>query len=118
MTLSLPLLLFPGETLGWSPPTQAISRGQKQESPGSSLVAQWVKDLVLLLLWLGFDPWPRNLCMLPEPPLLKKKRSRRIHTQRVLRAKAKVPELPSSALSLVILSKENPTKCQENTGGS
>ena len=30
----------------------------------SSLVAQWVKDLALLLLWHGFDPWPRNVCML------------------------------------------------------
>ena len=35
----------------------------------SSLVAQWVKHLVVLLLWLGtllwhgFDPWPRNFCM-------------------------------------------------------
>ena len=35
----------------------------------SSLVAQWVKDLALLLLWLwlqlrlGFDLWPRNFCM-------------------------------------------------------
>ena len=27
----------------------------------SSLVAQWVKDPVLLLLWLRFNPWPRNL---------------------------------------------------------
>ena len=33
--------------------------------PQSSLVAQWVKDLmslqqIRLLLWCGFDPWPRN----------------------------------------------------------
>ena len=28
---------------------------------GSSLVAQQVKDLTLSLLWLGFDPWPREL---------------------------------------------------------
>ena len=28
----------------------------------SSLVAQWVKDLVLSLLWYGFNPW--NLHML------------------------------------------------------
>ena len=26
----------------------------------SSLVAQWIKDLALLLLWGGFSPWPRN----------------------------------------------------------
>ena len=36
---------------------------------GSSLEAQWVKDLVLSLLWLGsqlwyeFDPWPGNFMM-------------------------------------------------------
>ena len=28
-----------------------------------SLAVQWVKDLVVSLLWLGFDPWPRNLHM-------------------------------------------------------
>lgn len=36
---------------------------------GSSLVAQWVKDLALSLQQLGsllrdeFSPWPRNFCM-------------------------------------------------------
>lgn len=25
--------------------------------PGSSLVVQWVEDLVLSLLWWRFDPW-------------------------------------------------------------
>ena len=40
----------------------------------SSLVAQWVKDPVLsllwlwLLLWCGFDPWPTNSCQHPSPP--------------------------------------------------
>ena len=29
----------------------------------SSLVVQGVKDLVVSLLWHGFDPWPRNFCM-------------------------------------------------------
>ena len=24
-------------------------------------MAQWVKDLALLLLWLRFNPWPGNL---------------------------------------------------------
>ena len=38
--------------------------------PGSSLVAQWVKDLAWSLLWFesllwrGFDPWPGNFHML------------------------------------------------------
>ena len=41
-------------------------------------MAQWVKDLVLsplwlrLLLWLGFDLWPRNTCKLQEQPKRKK----------------------------------------------
>ena len=30
---------------------------------GSSLVAQWVKDLVLSLLWPRFDPWLGNFCL-------------------------------------------------------
>ena len=30
---------------------------------GVPLVAQLVKDLVLSLLWLGFDPSPGNFCM-------------------------------------------------------
>ena len=25
--------------------------------------SQWVKDLVLSLLWHGFDPWPGKFCM-------------------------------------------------------
>lgn len=29
----------------------------------SSLVTQWVKNLVLSLLWLGFDLWRLNFCM-------------------------------------------------------
>ena len=44
---------------------------------GSSLVAEWVKDPALLLMWLepllwhGFNPWPRNFLMprmWPPPP--------------------------------------------------
>ena len=40
----------------------------------SSLVAQWVKDLALSLLWLRplkwcrFDPWPGNFYMPWAPP--------------------------------------------------
>ena len=40
----------------------------------SSLVARWVKDLVLSLLWLwsllwhGFNPWPGNFHMLQVQP--------------------------------------------------
>ena len=30
----------------------------------SSLVAQWVKDPALSLLWCGFSPWPRSFHML------------------------------------------------------
>ena len=26
-------------------------------------MAQWIKDLVLSLLWFGFDPWPGNFCL-------------------------------------------------------
>ena len=29
----------------------------------SSLVAQWVRDPVLSLLWCGFNPWLGNFCM-------------------------------------------------------
>ena len=45
---------------------------------GSSLMAQRVKDLALalqrlrLLLWYGFDPWPRNFHMLWVWPKKKK----------------------------------------------
>ena len=46
---------------------------------GSSLVVQWIKDLVLPLLWLRsllwhrFDPWPGNCHMLREWPEMKNK---------------------------------------------
>lgn len=38
---------------------------------GSSLVAQWIKDLVLSLLWCGFESWPEKFCM---PAVVAKKR--------------------------------------------
>ena len=34
--------------------------GKKKCIYQSSLVAQWVKDQALSLLWNRFDPWPRN----------------------------------------------------------
>ena len=41
-------------------------------------MAQWVKDpelsLLELLLWCGFDPWPRNFHMPVEAPQKKKKK--------------------------------------------
>ena len=43
-------------------------------------MAQWVKDLVFSLQWLGsllwhgFNPWPRNVHMLWACPKKKKKR--------------------------------------------
>ena len=46
-------------------------------SPRSSLVAQWVKDLSLLLLWFGsqlwcrLDPWPGNFHLLGVQPVKK-----------------------------------------------
>lgn len=30
----------------------------------SSLVAQWLKNLVLKLLWHRFDPWPQSVHMM------------------------------------------------------
>ena len=40
----------------------------------SSLVAQWVKDLVLSLLWLGFNPCPGNFRMPWTQPKKQKER--------------------------------------------
>ena len=34
---------------------------------------QWIKDPALSLLWLGFDPWPWNFCMVWVWPKEKKK---------------------------------------------
>ena len=31
-------------------------------------MAQWVENPVLSLLWLGFDPWPWNFCLLQAQP--------------------------------------------------
>ena len=45
---------------------------------GSSLVAQWLKDLVLLLLWLWlqlwhqFDPWAGNCHWMKQKTTTKK----------------------------------------------
>ena len=48
----------------------------------NSLVAQWVKDSASSLLWLesllwrGFEPWPRNFCIL-QVRLKKKKKKKK-----------------------------------------
>ena len=34
---------------------------KKNKNPGRSLVAQWIKDLELSLLWHGFKPWPHSV---------------------------------------------------------
>ena len=39
---------------------------QKAEAFGSSPEGQWVKDLVLSLLWPGLDFWPRNFACLSK----------------------------------------------------
>ena len=39
-----------------------------KEFSGSSLVAQWVKDSALSLLWCRFNPWPGNFHMLQVGP--------------------------------------------------
>ena len=44
-------------------------------------MAQWVKGTVLSLLWLRFDPWPWNFCMLWVGPKRKKKKKERMETQ-------------------------------------
>ena len=50
----------------------------------SSLVAQWVRDPVLSLLWLEslpwhrFDPWPRELSH--DEGQAKKKKARDLHS--------------------------------------
>ena len=56
--------------LDWEPPYatgMAVNKKKKKKKYwGSSLVAQWVKGVAFLLLWLGlllwhrFDPWPRK----------------------------------------------------------
>ena len=46
-------------------------------------MAQWVKDLSLPVLWLGlllclgFNPWPGDLCMLQAWPKIKKKKKKK-----------------------------------------
>ena len=49
-----------------------------EEKKGSSLVAQWVKDQVLSLLWHGFDHWPGNFHVWQVWPKKKKKKRKRI----------------------------------------
>ena len=39
------------------------NRKRREKEKGSSLVAQQIKDLVLSVLWLRFEPWPWNFHM-------------------------------------------------------
>ena len=47
----------------------------------SSLVTQQVKDLVLSLLWLGFEPWPRAFYMPQGQSKKKKKKKKKAHQE-------------------------------------
>ena len=46
----------------------------------NSLVVQWIEDLVVMLLWLGFDPWPGTStccgCRQKEKKNVKKKKKK------------------------------------------
>ena len=55
--------------------------GAIENKSRSSLLAKWVKDLALSLLWLGFDPWSWNFaCCGCGSPLQKKSRRSGFHT--------------------------------------
>ena len=79
--LLLPTPLLPPQNS--VPPPAARPLHAAESTSWSSLVAQWVKDLALSLLWLGslmwcgFHPWPGNFCTLWEQPKKKKKRKKR-----------------------------------------
>ena len=50
----------------WAPQTakKSTNVGQNLKNPSREfLVAQWVKDLALSLLWLRFNSWPGNFHM-------------------------------------------------------
>ena len=76
--LLLPTPLLPPQNS--VPPPAARPLHAAESTSWSSLVAQWVKDLALSLLWLGslmwcgFHPWPGNFCTLWEQPKKKKKK--------------------------------------------
>ena len=42
---------------------ETILKKKKKKKTRSSLVVQWVKDMVLSLLWCRFDTWASNFCM-------------------------------------------------------
>ena len=69
--------LLPSPSSYWSLHNRLI---QQEMNCWSSLVVQWVKDLVLSLqhleslLWLGFVPWLGNFHILQQPPPQKKER--------------------------------------------
>ena len=44
------------------PPWKQVSNSLPKKTKRSCLVARWVKNPVLSLLGLGFNPWPRNVC--------------------------------------------------------
>ena len=55
-----------------------LSLGSTGSIPGPM---QWVKDLALPQLWLGFDPWPGNFYMLRV--WLKKKKTNKTKPQNI-----------------------------------
>ena len=61
--ISLKVHLGKVNSVGWLA-RKNDTMGKSKEYCINYIVAQWVKDLALLLLWCGFKPWPGSLCML------------------------------------------------------
>ena len=47
----------------WTWPKMKPFHGFQKVLWGVTLVAWWVKELTLSLLWLPFNPWPWNVCI-------------------------------------------------------
>ena len=88
----------------------------KRHVPASSLMAKWVKDLMLslqqlgLLLWHGFDPWPVNFHM-PQTWPGKRKEKKRKEKAKPSQTKTCTWKFPVT-LSLTVTSWKLPTPHQ------
>ena len=58
-----PVAAAPIRPLAWELPYAAGVAPKKKTKNIVQAVAQWVKDLALLQLWLEFHPWPGNFHM-------------------------------------------------------
>ena len=88
----------------WFLPSFHVGERKKTLSTGEKerILAPWVKELALPLLWHRFNPWPRSFCM-PKRKKKKKEKAKKKKKERIINSPSPMPPILFLPLGNVIL---------------